>query len=166
MSLMAKVLLLLWILCCLPLGGFAAPVTADSDHNQPIEITAQQLEMLQMQRQAIFTGDVVVKQTEMTLHAKKLTIYLQQDQDQFERLEATGGVRVVHLDRIATAETAIYYQADERLVLNGNAEVVQGQNKISGDEITLYLQESRSVIKSSQTGRVKAFIIPSQEQKK
>ena len=100
----------------------------------------------------------------MTLYAEKLIVYFQKDQDQVERLEAIGAVRVTQLDRIATAEKAIFHQADETLVLIGNAEVTQGKNKVSGDEITIYLKENRTLIKSSEKGRVKATIVPEKKQ--
>ncbi len=165
---MLRVLLLFIALLFLPLCCLAAePTTAASvpkyDSKQPVEVTAKQLEVLQEQRRSIFTGDVVVVQGEMTMTAATLNMFLQQEQDEVERLVADGGVRVTYLDRIATSTKAIYYQVDERLVLVGNAVVVQGQNKITGEEITLYLQENRSVIKSSKTGRVKAVIIPAQQ---
>lgn len=150
---------------CVP-GVFADEEKPELDRNQPIEITAQQLEVLQQQRQSIFTGDVVAKQGEMTLYADKLIVFLQQDQDRVDRLEAIGEVRVLQLDRIATGEKAVFYQMEERLVLSGNAEVTQGQNKISGDEITLYLKENRSLVQSSENGRVKAVIIPEKKQEK
>ena len=157
-------LLLLGISCGYVSAAFAGEVTPKLDRNQPIEITSQQLEVLQQQRQSIFTGDVVAKQGEMTLFAEKLVVVFQKDQDQVERLEAVGGVRVLQLDRIATAEKAVFYQKEESLVLSGNAEVTQGRNKISGDEITLFLQENRTLIKSSEKKRVRAVIIPEEKQ--
>lgn len=160
-----RLMILLGLFCWWVPSVFADEVKTALDRNQPIEITAQQLEVLQQQRQSIFTGDVVAKQGEMTLSAEKLIVFLQQDQDQIERLEAIGRVRVVQLDRIATAEKAVFYQLEERLVLSGNAEVTQGQNKISGDEITLYLKENRSLVQSTKNGRVKAVITPEKKQK-
>ncbi len=159
-------LLLPGLLCwCVPVV-FADDTKPELDRNQPVEITAQQLEVLQQQRQSIFIGDVIARQGEMTLYAEKLIVFLQPDQDQVERLEALGGVRVIQLDRIATAEKAVFYQLEEKLVLSGNAEVTQGKNNISGDEITLYLKENRSLVESSENGRVRAVIIPEQKQEK
>lgn len=155
---------LLLLFFCLSCSCVSAVSAADTkmglDRNQPLEITAQQLEVLQQQRQSIFTGDVVAKQGDMTLYADKLIVFLHKDQDQIERLDAIGGVRVVQLDRIATAEKAVFHQVEEVLVLSGNAEVVQGKNKVSGDEITLYIKENRTLIKSSKKSRVKAVIVP------
>ena len=158
------------LLFCLSCSGVSAVFAADTktelDRNQPIEITAQQLEVLQQQRQSIFTGDVVAKQGDMTLYADKLMVFLHKDQDQIERLEALGGVKVLQLDRIATADKAVFHQVEEILVLIGNAEVTQGKNKISGDEITLYMKENRTLIKSSKQSRVKAVIVPEKKSEK
>ena len=159
-------LVLFGISCCCGSVVFADEAKPELDRNQPIEITAQQLEVLQQQRQSIFTGDVVAKQGEMTLYADKLIVVFKKNQDQVERLEVIGGVRVLQLDRIATAAKAVFYQAEERLILSGNAEVTQGQNKISGDEITLYMKENRSLVKSSENSRVKAVIVPAKKQEK
>ncbi|MCF6265040.1 MAG: lipopolysaccharide transport periplasmic protein LptA [Desulfuromusa sp.] len=159
-------LVLLGISCVCVSVACADEVKSELDRNQPIEITSQKLEVLQQQRRSIFTGNVVAKQGEMTLYADKLVVVLQKGQDQVERLDATGGVRVLQLDRIATAEKAVFYQVEEMLVLSGNAEVTQGKNKISGDEITLYLQENRTLVKSSKTNRVRAVIVPEKKPEK
>ncbi|WP_321369919.1 lipopolysaccharide transport periplasmic protein LptA [uncultured Desulfuromusa sp.] len=143
---------------------FAAEVDGELDRNQPIVVTAQQLEVLQQQRQSVFTGEVVAKQGDMTLYAEKLIIIFQQDQDQVERMDAVGGVRVIQLDRVATAEKAVFRQAEETLVLVGSAEVTQGNNTVTGDEITVFLKENRTVIKSSEKNRVKATIVPEKSQ--
>ena len=130
----------------------------------PIEVTAQKLEADQVKRQAVFTGEGVAKQGDMTLYSDKLVVYSRPDADQVDRLEASGNVRVIQLDRTATADRAVYRQQQETLVLYGNAEVHQGQNQVTGDEITVYLQENRSVVKSGDSGRVKAVLFPRKTQ--
>lgn len=130
----------------------------------PIEVTAQQLEADQVNRLAVFSGEVVAKQGDITLYSDKLVVYSLPDVDQVDRLEASGQVRVIQLDRTATADRAVYRQQQETLVLYGNAEVHQGQNRVTGDEITVYLQENRSVVKGGDSGRVKAVLFPRKTQ--
>ncbi len=147
----------------------SAPVVAETESLPkptalPIEVTAQQLDADQEQRQATFTGEVVAKQGDIILYCNKLIVYSLPDEDQVDRLEAFGQVRVVQLDRTATADRAVYRQLQGTLVLYGNAEVHQGQNKIAGNEITVYLQENRSVVKAGDSGRVKAVLFPQQKQ--
>ncbi|NOY13107.1 MAG: lipopolysaccharide transport periplasmic protein LptA [Deltaproteobacteria bacterium] len=130
----------------------------------PIEVTAQQLEADQQQRQAIFSGKVVAKQGDITLYCDRLVVYSLPKQDQVDRLEASGNVRVIQLDRTATADRAVYRQRQGTLVLYGHAKVHQGQNLVSGDEITVYLRENRSVVKSGDGRRVKAVLFPAKPQ--
>jgi len=164
---MGRLLLLLFgVLCCCVSVTFAEEVTSGFDRNQPIEVTAQKLEVLQLERQSIFTGDVVAVQGEMTLYADKLIIYLQETEQQIDRLEAIGGVKFVQLDRVATADRAVFQQVEEVLILTGNAVVIQGGNSVSGDEVTLFIKEDRTVVKGSKTNRVKAIIIPEKKKEK
>ncbi len=156
-------LLLIGLLTIAPLL-FAAEAQLPKPAELPVEVTASKLEALQQQRQAIFSGEVVAKQGDITLYSDKLIVFLLPDQDQVERMEATGKVRVIQLDRTATADRAVYHQQQGTLLLYGNAKVHQGQNEISGEEIIVYLQEDRSVVKSGDTGRVKAILFPKQEQ--
>jgi lipopolysaccharide export system protein LptA len=153
-------------LCCYASVAFADEVASGFDRNQPIEITAQKLEVLQLERQSIFTGDVVAVQGEMTLYADKLIIHLQDAQQQIDYLEAIGEVRFVQLGRIATADRAVFQQEEEVLVLTGNAVVTQGGNTVSGDEITLFIQENRTLVKGSEKKRVKAVIVPEKKEEK
>jgi len=163
-KLMAKwIAISLLSLCCFVSTGFAAQQDATPDTQQPIEITAQRLEAVEQKRQSIFTGNVVAKQGDMTLTADKLTIFLLEKSDQVDRLDAEGHVKVIQLDRVATADRAVFFQGTEKLVLSGNAVVVQDKNTVSGDEIVLYLKENRSVIKSPKSGRVRAVIVPAKK---
>ena len=129
-------------------------------NNLPIEVTAQRLEALRDQRQAVFTGNVVARQGDMTLYCQKLVLYSTETDQKVERLEAFGEVRIVEKDRTGMAERAVYNREEGVLELIGRAELHQGQNKVSGDEITLYLNENRSVVKSQDQGRIKAILIP------
>ncbi|SHI78139.1 lipopolysaccharide export system protein LptA [Malonomonas rubra DSM 5091] len=154
-------------ICCsllLWLSGFSFAAELPKPSSLPIEVTANQLEADQQKRQAIFTGDVVAKQGDVTLYGDKMVVYQLDGQEQVDRLEVFGHVRVVQLDRTATAERAVYRQVAETLTLYGNAEVHQGQNRVAGDEIIVYLRENRSLVKSGDSGRVKAILFPQQKQ--
>jgi len=160
------IFMLLYVLCGFGTIVSAADKDPEFDRDQPIEIVSQHLEMSELQRQSIFTGEVVAKQGEMTLTTDKLTVVFEQDQDVVDHLVALGNVKVVYLDRTAIAEKGVFYQLEEKLILTGNAKVTQGENTISGDEIILFLKENRSLVKSSENHRVRATIIPEKKQDK
>lgn len=148
-----------WLGCVSSALGAQTDQTVPTiDTSQPIEILSQQLEVLQQENKSIFSGDVVATQGDMTLAADRLVVYFVEE-NQIDRLEATGRVRFSQLDRVATADRAVYRQQDETLLLQGNASVVQGENSVQGDEIMFYVRENRSVVKGSSQKRVKAVIV-------
>lgn len=148
------------IFICLGPMAQAAQVAPDIDRNQPVEITSQQLEVFQLERKSVFTGQVVAKQGDMTLTTDELIVFFLEETNQIERLEAYGNVVVYQLDRTAQADKAVYHQQKNILTLSGHAQVEQGVNRIAGDEIVLYVAENRSVVKGSTQSRVKATIVP------
>jgi len=137
----------------------AAPLAPAVDTSRPVEITARQLEVIQSDNKSVFSGDVIAKQGDMTLTANQLTVFSAAG-DQIDRLEAVGHVRFVQGENTATADKAVYRQKEEILTLLGNATVAQGGNRVSGDEIILYIRENRSLVKSAEQKRIKAVIIP------
>ncbi|MCW8859132.1 MAG: lipopolysaccharide transport periplasmic protein LptA [Deltaproteobacteria bacterium] len=141
----------------------AGQLTSEVDSSQPIEITSQQLEILQLEQKSVFTGNVVAKQGGMTLAAEQIIVFFLEEGNQIDRLEAIGNVHFTQLDREATADRAVYRQQEEVLFLVGSAQVKQGLNQINGDEITLYIKENKSLVKSSEQNRVKAVIVPEQK---
>jgi len=141
----------------------AAPLAPTVDISKPVEITARQLEVIQSDNKSVFSGDVVAKQGDMTLTANQLTVFSAAG-EQIDRLEAVGQVRFVQGENTATADRAVYRQKEEILVLQGNATVAQGNNRVSGDEIVFYIRENRSLVKSSDQKRIKAVIVPTTQQ--
>lgn len=131
--------------------------TADSD--QPLEISSRQLEIFQEQQQSVFTGDVVAQQGEMTLYTDRLTVIFD-GQDDVRRIEADGAVRIEDPIRNGRADRAVFDRDEDTLILSGHAEVVQGDNRISGDEIILFIGQNRSLVRSKDSGRVRAVILP------
>ena len=59
-----------------------------------------------------------------------------------------------------TARRAEYYELDQRVLLIGNARVWQEDNVVSGETITMYLSQDRSVVEGGKQERVKAVFYP------
>lgn len=143
----------------------ASEIGAEQALEEPIEITSERLEVDEQAGTAIFFGQVVARQGEMTIYSEKLILYRSEELEEVEKLEASGGVRIVQQDRVGTAQHASFYMQEEKLVLSGDAKIQQDQNLVAGEEITLFLKENRSLVKSGSDGRVRAVFIPEQEQK-
>jgi lipopolysaccharide export system protein LptA len=150
--------LLLFILT-VAINAGAVDFFAAADRDQPLEITSQQLEVFQEEQRSIFSGAVVAQQGEMTLYTDQLTVIFD-DQNDVSRIEATGNVRIEEPLRTARGNNAVFDREADTLILSGNAEVVQGENRITGDEITLFIAQNRSIVRSHKNGRVRAVILP------
>ncbi|HKJ05448.1 MAG TPA: lipopolysaccharide transport periplasmic protein LptA [Geopsychrobacteraceae bacterium] len=148
-----------------PLTAWCAEIdTSKAASAVPVDISSESLEVDEQSGTAVFTGQVLVKRGDMTIYADTLTLHRAQNSEQIETIEASGGVRVVQLDRIATAQQANFYQQEEKLVLIGDAKIRQGQNLVAGEEITMFIKENRSLVKSGKDGRVRAVFFPEQGQ--
>jgi lipopolysaccharide export system protein LptA len=146
--------------------GAAGGKGATDSKDAPVTVDADQLENIQKEGLVVFTGNVVASQNNSTQWADRMEVYLDDKGNNIVRTISTGNVRILTRDcRSGTAKRAEYYDAEQRVVLIGNARVWRDDNVVTGDRITIYLAEDRSVVEGSQQERVKAVFYPkSQEQ--
>jgi lipopolysaccharide export system protein LptA len=129
--------------------------------NAPVTVDADQLENLQKEGLVVFTGNVVANQNSSTQYADRMEVYLDDKGNRIVRTVSTGNVRIITKDcRTGTAKRAEYYDAEQRVVLIGNARVWRDDNVVTGERITIYLAEDRSVVEGGQQERVKAVFYP------
>lgn len=127
---------------------------------QPIEIAADRLHADSASESVTFEGNVVAKQSDVTLHADRLVAEYSRTERNIEKITAEGNVRVTQLDKEARAARAVFYNLEQRIVLTGGADLVQGENTLQGDTVTIYLRENRSVVTGGKGGRVRAVLHP------
>lgn len=139
----------------------AAPAASEDGRDAPVTVDADQLENLQKEGLVVFTGNVVASQNRSTQYADRMEVYLDDKRDRIVRTVSTGNVRIITRDcRSGTAQRAEYYDAEQRVVLIGNARVWRDDNVVTGERITIYLAEDRSVVEGGQQERVKAVFFP------
>jgi lipopolysaccharide export system protein LptA len=141
-------------------GGLLSTLSLKSDRG-PVEITAKVLEFDYRKFELTYEGDVTVKQGEMTLQAERLRILLDEGAAEVVRkVIAEGKVRITQGDRVATGGRAVFDQASRTVKLSDGAVLRQGLNEVTGEEVEVYLDEERSVVKSDGAGRVRARLFP------
>ncbi len=130
----------------------------------PVDITADKLDFNQKKRVAVFSGNVVARQAKTTLEADTLRVVFTSGAEQdLKEIVATGKKVTVKLqDKKAVCRKMHYYAVARKIVLTGNPSLDDGKNVISGEEITFFLDDERSVVKSGQNQRVKTTIFPGQ----
>lgn len=137
---------------------------------KPIVIKSHTLEWDNAKETVTFSGEVNAEMEDFVVDCPKMQIIYKSTSDQkssdsveakIEKIVASGGVKITRSEGgTATAERAIFYQMDEKLVLEGNPSVKQGRDLLEGDRITIFLKENRSLVEGSKEKKVKAIIFP------
>jgi lipopolysaccharide export system protein LptA len=138
-----------------------SPRAGKDDRAQPVTVDADKMERFGKEGLVVFTGNVVARQNNSVQYAERMEVYLDEAGDKILRTVSTGAVRIITRDcRTGTARRAEYYDLEQRVVLIGNARVWQEDNVVSGDTITIFLSQDRSVVQGGKDERVKAVFYP------
>jgi lipopolysaccharide export system protein LptA len=141
------------------------------NHNAPVQINAQSLEVRDKKHMAIYSGNVVLVQGDTTLRCKTLVVYYDGGQaggrpvkastsapagnQQIRRIEATGGVVMTQKGQTATGEKAIYDISDDTVRLfpapGGTVAITQGPNVVQGQRLVVHLDTGLSHIEGARS---------------
>jgi len=130
--------------------------------DQPLEITSGRLEADEAAHKVTFFDKVVARQGDVVIYAETLTIFYAGDKREVDRIVAEIDVRIVQQNRVVTGERAEYDHRAGTMELTGNPTVHQGKDAVSGDKITVYLNENKSVVSSKDGSRVNALFHPNE----
>lgn len=128
----------------------------EQDTTQPVEVSADQLAVNNADGSAVFSGNVQVKQGEMTLAAAKVDVRYGADQSQIRELLASGGVTITNLADNASAEAAVYTIETGVIVLTGNVRLAQAGSTMQGQKLTINLKDGTGIME----GRVTTTFVP------
>jgi len=161
--------LVLMVLCVLVFSALAQDTPAGnplSGVENPIHITADSLITDPQNKSAEFIGHVLATQGDTTITADKLKVYYKggiqsgaaSGMGTIVRIIAQGTVKIVLEDKIAHTEHAEYIADKSLVVLTGpNSRIIDGNNSISGQKITLYRDDRRIHVAGTQKEPVEAF---------
>lgn len=141
------------------------------DLDQPIEVTADSLEVDREKKAAIFRGDVDAVQGELRLRAQTLTVYYHEGQNVLGqatiwRIDAEGDVFVSSPTETAQGEKGVYNVEESVINLTGAVVLTRGENVIRGDRLVMNLATGVSRVESSAGGgeRVQGVFMPGKEE--
>lgn len=141
------------------------------DSSQPIEITADTLEVRQSDNIAIFRGNVDAVQGSMLLRADKLVVYYREAEEGeqnlgISRIDAEGNVFVSSPRETAQGQRGVYDVDNARIDLAGDVTLTWGDNIIEGDTLQMDLEAGTSSVTSEgkEIGeRVRGLFVPKDE---
>lgn len=150
-----------FLLTTATVGGVAlaqtqgGPVSALKGHdtNAPIDTSADRIEVQDRADRAIWSGNVIVKQAELTLETERLTVaYSNNGGLQADRLDASGGVVVRSPSETARGDFGIYDLDKKLITLIGSVRLERNGSRISGSRLTIDLDSGRAVVDGGPAG--------------
>ena len=132
-----------------------------ADKDTPLVITADSMELQRKKNTIIYRGNVLVEREDVRIASDVLSARYDPENSVLKSVVAEGKVRVNQGGREMTGDKAVFDGLKETIIVSGNTVVRDGKNSISGDRITIYVKEDRSVVENTE-GRVKAVIFPGQ----
>lgn len=128
------------------------------DTSLPVEISADQLEIDQVDGTATFNGNVIIGQGEMRLSASKVRVeYVLVDGSNtgdISKLYAVGGVTLVNGAAVAEANEAEYSVEDGTIEMTGDVILTQGANALSSESMVVDLATGFATME----GRVRTIL--------
>lgn len=129
------------------LGQEAASALKGHNSNAPVDVAADRIEVQDRADRAIFSGNVVARQGELTLSAARVTLaYSNPGELQIDRIDASGGVTVTSPSETARGRYAIYDIEDRLITVIGDVTLVRGDSHVNGGRLVIDLATGRAVM--------------------
>ncbi|WP_246152481.1 LptA/OstA family protein [Sphingomonas montanisoli] len=156
------------LLACAGGAANAQAVSALKGHNAnaPVDFSADRIELQDRADRAVLTGNVDVKQGDMTLNADRLTIaYSSAQQTQVTRMDASGNVVLKSASETARAQFGIYDLQKRLVTMIGGVTLTRpGQGDTKGGRLVLNLNSGLATMDggtvAGQRGRVTGRFVP------
>lgn len=145
-------------------GALAQTKTTAAKAPVPVNIEADQMEILDADKKAVFTGNVDATRGDTNLKSTKLTVtYSDVKQPDGSTktdatdLDAQGNVTIKTPKETITGDWAKFDPQANQLVVGGNVKLVQGSTVLTGNELHADLNTNKTEMKG---GRVKGSFLP------
>lgn len=168
----------------------AGPASAQLAQNSdaPVDISADQLEVVNTQCLATYRGAAEAMQDTARLRAEVLKIFYKTRKaptgpqtsaaqaagatgamggkcdSQLDRMEAIGSVYYVTPQQRVRGDSAVYEAGSDTLTLTGDVIAIQGQNVLRGSKLVIRISTGDAQMQSGgKGGRVRTVIYPNQQ---
>lgn len=169
--------LLVFVMSAVQAAAQTPGIAAKASRGGPMVIHSDTLEADNLQRTITFSGKVKAERDDFIIHCEQMVVHYVRSEDagsagdeaegsSIDRIVAKGAVRV---DRAAggsaTAEEAVYYEKESKVVMTGNPVLKQENDTVQGERVIFFIEDDRVVVEGSEKKRVKAVVFPKSDNK-
>jgi lipopolysaccharide export system protein LptA len=125
-------------------------------------ITSNTMTASSLENKVIFRENVKMVQEGLVVHSDIMIVYFKEksaqasspvgqlpsenSQKEIRVIEAKGHVKIAKGESRATCTRALYDKQEERIILLGSPVVWEAGTRVSGQKITMFLKENRSIV--------------------
>ena len=128
-----------------------------NDRNEPLHFNSDSLIFNQAKNIAELFDGVQISQGKSILSAEYVKVIYSKTDNNLEKILAERNVELKSNTDIAKADKAVYSLIENSISLTGNAQLIQGSNKILADQILIDTKTGLTQL----LGGVKTVILPS-----
>ena len=146
------------------LALMALPLRGAENVSTPVEVEANEMEIIDADKQAIFRGKVNAVRGSQNIRSDVMTVFYadvkQPDgtsKSQASKLDAKGNVTITTRKQVITGEWAKMDILANTLLVGGRVKLVEGKTTLQGEKLTVDLNTERTLMSG---GRVKGSFVP------
>ena len=145
-------------------AGLALPTIAHAQEAGAVDIEANEMEILETDKRAIFRGDVIAKRPNDTIRCAEMVVsYVDAKKadgttgTEVDQLDCKGSSTITTATQTITGDLATFFVLRDELIVSGNVKVVQGKTVIRGPKLFVDLKTKTTRMSG---GRVKGKFVP------
>ena len=101
-----------------------------------------------------FIGNVYAFDNEIKLWSDKILILYTETESQIDQIKCFGNSKLVRENQEIISENITYFVIDKKIYAKGDIILTQDENVMKGNELSVDLVKSTSIMKSSQNNKV------------
>lgn len=105
-----------------------------------------------------FIGNVYAFDAEMKLWSDKILILYTGSENQVDQIKSFGNTKLIRENQQIISENMTYFVIDKKIYAKGSITFTQDENVMRGDELSVDLVKSTSIMKSNKNNKVKVKI--------
>ena len=123
-----------------------------------LKISSNKLEALRVDRLSVFTGNVYAEDKTMKIWSEKLSVLYDDEIEKIEEIIAEGSVKIIRNDLEAYGDYSSYKPKINNMFLSGNITVIQNNNRVQCDQLSIDLDSSTSIMTANNGNKVRVKI--------
>ena len=123
-------------------------------YSEEILIESEELIITNEPLTTTFIGNVYAFDNEIKLWSDKILILYTETESQIDQIKCFGNSKLVRENQEIISENITYFVIDKKIYAKGDIILTQDENVMKGNELSVDLVKSTSIMKSSQNNKV------------